>query len=69
MSKIVIHRDGTQELFQTEQIIRAIQDIIDPMKLDDPFVPMFKIIKNVELKLPDQISTHEIDRLLLKAME
>lgn len=69
MSKIVIHRDGKQELFQTEKIIRAIQDIIEPMKLDDPFVPMFKIIKNFEVKLPDQVGTDEIDRLLLKAME
>lgn len=69
MSKIVIHRDGTQELFQTEKIIKAIQDILEPMRLDDPFVPMFKIIKNLELKLPDQVGTDEIDRLLLKAVE
>lgn len=69
MSKIVIHRDGKQEPFQTEKIIKAIQDIIDPMKLDDPYIPMFKIIKNLEVKLPDQVGTDEIDRLLLKAME
>lgn len=69
MSKYITHRDGSQELFQTEKIIKAIQDIIDPMKLDDPFVPMFKIIKNFEMKLPDQVSTSEIDRLLLKSME
>jgi len=69
MSKVVIHRDGKQEPFQTEKIIKAIQDIIDPMKLDDPFVAMFKIIKNFETKLPDQIGTDEIDRSLLKAME
>ncbi len=69
MSKIVIHRDGKQEPFQTEKIIKAIQDIIDPMKLEDPFVAMFKIIKNFEVKLPDTVGTDEIDRLLLKAME
>ncbi|MDP2670810.1 MAG: ribonucleoside-diphosphate reductase subunit alpha [bacterium] len=69
MSKFVTHRDGTQELFQSEKIIKAIQDIIEPMKLDDPFVPMFKIIKNFELKLPDQVSTDEIDHLLLKGIE
>jgi transcriptional regulator NrdR family protein len=69
MSKIVIHRDGKQEPFQTEKIIKAIQDIIDPMKLDDPFVAMFKIIKNFEVKLPDTVGTDEIDRLLLKAIE
>lgn len=69
MSKIVIHRDGKQEPFQTEKIIKAIQDIIEPMKLDDPFVAMFKIIKNFEVKLPDTVGTDEIDRLLLKAIE
>lgn len=69
MSKVIIHRNGMEELFQTEKIIKAIQDIIEPLKLDDPFVSMFKIIKHFELKLPDRISTSEIDRLLLKAME
>lgn len=69
MAKVVIHRDGAQELFQTEKIIQAIQQVIEPLKLSDPFIPMFKIIKNFELKLPDQISTNEIDRLLLKAIE
>lgn len=69
MSKIIVHRNGTEELFQTEKIIKAIQNIIEPLKLDDPFVHMFKIIKHFELKLPDRISTSEIDRLLLKAME
>ncbi len=69
MAKVVIHRDGAQEIFQTEKIIQAIQQVIEPLKLSDPFIPMFKIIKNFELKLPDQISTNEIDRLLLKAIE
>ncbi|USN55321.1 MAG: hypothetical protein H6765_01635 [Candidatus Peribacteria bacterium] len=69
MSKIVIHRDGSQETFQTEQIVKAIQQVIEPLKLSDPFIPMFKIIKNFELKLPDEVTTDEIDRLLLKAIE
>lgn len=69
MAKVVIHRDGIQEIFQTEKIIQAIQQVIDPLKLSDPFIPMFKIIKNFELKLPDQVTTGEIDRLLLKAIE
>lgn len=30
---------------------------------------MFKIIKNFELKLPDQVTTSEIDQLLLKSIE
>ena len=35
----------------------------------DPFMMMFKVIKNFELKLPDQVSTEEIDHLLLKSLE
>ena len=69
MSKIVTHRDGTQEPFMSEKIIKAIQLILEPLQLKDPFIPMFKIIKNFELKLPDQVTTDEIDHLLLKAIE
>jgi ribonucleoside-diphosphate reductase alpha chain len=69
MSNTVIHRDGSLEPFQTEKIIRAIQQIVDGVRLDDPFVAVFKIIKNFELKLPDQIRTEDIDELLLKAIE
>ncbi len=69
MSNTVIHRDGSIEPFQTEKIIRAIQDIVDGVRLDDPFVAVFRIIKNFELKLPDQIRTEDIDELLLKAIE
>jgi len=67
--KTVIHRDGKTEKFQMEQILRAIQTIVDPLQLDDPFVPMFKIIRNFEMKLPDEVTTDQIDRLLLKAIE
>lgn len=35
----------------------------------DPFMMMFKVIKNFELKLPDQVKTEEIDQLLLKSLE
>lgn len=69
MSKIVTHRDGTQEPFTTEKIIRAIQIHLDELQLSDPFVAMFKIIKNFEMKLPDKVTTEEIDSLLLKAIE
>lgn len=69
MTKLVIHRDWTSELFQTEKIIDAIKYLLDGVKIDDPFIVMFKIIKNFELKLPEQISTQEIDQLLLKSIE
>jgi len=69
MSTIVIHRDGSHEHFQTEKLIRAIQSTVEGLRLDDPFVAVFKIIKNFELKLPEQIKTEDIDDLLLKAIE
>ncbi|MFA7285210.1 MAG: ribonucleotide reductase N-terminal alpha domain-containing protein, partial [Candidatus Absconditabacterales bacterium] len=69
MSKTVIHRDGRTELFQTEKIIDAIKYLFEGNRVIDPFMIMFKIIKNFELKLPDQIKTEEIDQLLLKSLE
>lgn len=70
MSTTVIHRDGKVESFQTEKIIEAISSVLNNIPgLNDPFVAMFKIIKNFETKLPEQIKTEEIDNLLLKAIE
>lgn len=69
MSKFVIHRDGSQEKFTTEKIIDAIKYLLEWAQIADPFVAMFKIIKNFELKLPDQVTTAEIDQLLLKSIE
>lgn len=69
MSKYVIHRDGTTELFQTEKIVQQIQAICHGLYVLDPFITIFKIIKNFELKLPEEAQTSEIDGLILKAIE
>jgi ribonucleoside-diphosphate reductase alpha chain len=69
MSKTVVKRDGRVELFKTEEIINAIKFLFEGNKIDDPFMMMFKVIKNFELKLPDQVTTEEIDHLLLKSLE
>ncbi|MEY3197694.1 MAG: hypothetical protein RL023_335, partial [Candidatus Parcubacteria bacterium] len=69
MSKYVTHRDGKKELFKTEEIVKAIQDLLNDITIDDPFIAMFKIIKNFELKMPEEVTTEEIDQLLLKAIE
>lgn len=69
MSKYVIHRDWTTELFQTEKIVKQIQTICEWLHLDDPFIAMFKVIKNFEMKLPEEVQTREIDDLILKAIE
>lgn len=66
----VIHRNGMTEPFKTEKVIGAISTILqESSQLADPFVAMFKIIKNFETKLPEQIKTEEIDNLILKAIE
>ncbi|MBP6911373.1 hypothetical protein KBC03_07425 [Patescibacteria group bacterium] len=69
MAKVVIHRNGQVEPFKTEKVINAIKDVLADIKFDDPFVAMFKIIKNFETKLPDEVKTEEIDNLILKAIE
>jgi ribonucleoside-diphosphate reductase alpha chain len=70
MATTVIHRDGQIENFQTEKIIEAISSVLKNIPgLSDPFVAMFKIIKNFETKLPEQVKTEEIDNLILKAIE
>ena len=55
MAKTVIHRDGRIEPFKTEKIIDAIRYLFEGNKIMDPFMMMFKVIKNFELKLPDQV--------------
>ncbi len=69
MAKVVIHRNGHTEPFKTEKVIDAIKNVLNDLQLDDPFIAMFKIIKNFETKLPDEVKTEEIDSLILKAIE
>lgn len=69
MAKVVIHRNGQIEPFKTEKVINAIKDVLVDIKIDDPFVAMFKIIKNFETRLADEVRTEEIDGLILKAIE
>lgn len=69
MATAVLHRDGTQEMFKTEKLIKAIQNVVEGLQVNDPFIAVFKIIKNVELKLPDKVTTEELDTIVLKAIE
>ena len=69
MSQVVIKRDGSIEPFQTQQIIDAIENLFEGLEVDDKSQMLFKIIKNFETKLPEKVSTQEIDNLLLKAIE
>lgn len=70
MSKIVIHTDGTREPFEINKLIAAITNLVNSVTTgEEAGVAMFRIMKNVELKLPDEVSSQELDTIILKATE
>lgn len=70
MSKIVIHTDGTRENFEINKLIAAITNLVNSVTTgEDAGVALFRIMKNVELKLPDEVSSQELDTIILKATE
>lgn len=69
MKRTVIKRDGSKETFETQKIINAIFEILTGLDVDDDYEIVFKIMKELDLKIPEQVKTEEIDQLLLKAIE
>ena len=70
MSHTVIHVDGTREPFEIAKLIGAITSLVNSLTTgEEAGVAMFKIMKNVELKLPDEVNTQELDQIILKATE
>ena len=69
MLRTVIKRDGSEERFRTQEIINAIFDIIRGMEVEDDYELVFKIIKELDLKVPERVTTEELDILVLKAIE
>ena len=69
MKRTVIKRDGTEEPFQTQQIINAIFEIIEGLEVEDDYELVFLIMKELDLKVPERVTTEELDRLVLKAIE
>ena len=69
MEKSVIKRDGTKERFQTKKIVNAIFSILEGFELNDDYEIVYKILKELELKIPEEITTEELDILVLKAIE
>jgi ribonucleoside-diphosphate reductase alpha chain len=69
MQRTVIKRDGREERFRTQEIINAIFDIIRGMDVEDDYELVFKIIKELDLKVPERVTTEELDVLALKAIE
>jgi len=69
MKRTVIKRDGTEQPFRTQKIINAIFEIIQGLKVEDDYELVFKIMKELDLKVPERVTTEELDRLVLKAIE
>lgn len=69
MQRTVITRDGSEERFRTQEIINAIFGIIKGMDVEDDYELVFKIIKELDLKVPERVTTEELDVLVLKAIE
>lgn len=69
MQRTVIKRDGTKQDFCTQKIINAIFKIIQGLKVEDDYELVFLIMKELDLKVPEKVTTEELDRLVLKAIE
>jgi len=69
MQRTVIKRDGSQEKFETRKIINAIFEILTGLDIEDDYEIVFRIMKELDLKVPERVKTEELDRLLLKAIE
>jgi ribonucleoside-diphosphate reductase alpha chain len=69
MERTVVKRDRNVERFRTQKIINAIFEIIKGMDVEDDYELVFKIIKELDLKVPERVTTEELDVLVLKAIE
>ncbi|SNZ09975.1 ribonucleoside-diphosphate reductase class II [Persephonella hydrogeniphila] len=69
MQRTVVKRDGTEEKFQMKKLINAIFALFEGMDLPDDWEIAFKIAKELDLKIPERVTTHELDTLVLKAIE
>src|SRR5699024_5494303 len=69
MQRAVIKRDGKEQPFRTQKIINAIFEIIQGLDVEDDYELVFLIMKELDLKVPERVTTEELDRLVLKAIE
>lgn len=69
IERIVIKRDGNIEKFQMKKLIDAIFSLLDGLDLPDDYEIVFKVAKELDLKIPEKITTEELDYLVLKAIE
>lgn len=69
VERVVVKRDGSVEKFQMKKLIDAIFALLDGLDLPDDYEIVFKIAKELDLKIPERVTTEELDYLVLKAIE
>lgn len=69
IQRVVIKRDGTQEKFQMKKLVDAIFALLEGLDLPDDYEIVFKVAKELDLKIPEKVTTEELDYLVLKAIE
>lgn len=69
MKRIVIKRNGQEEPFKTQKIINAIFTIIGGLPVEDDYEIVYQVMRELELKVPERVTTEELDYLVLKAIE
>ncbi len=69
MERIVVKREGVEEKFQTRKIVNAIFWLLEDMDIQDDYGIVYKVLKELDLKVPERVTTEELDYLVLKAIE
>ena len=69
MERTVVKRDGVEEKFQTRKIVNAIFWLLEGLDIQDDYDIVYKILKELDLKVPERVTTEELDYLVLKAIE
>src|SRR5690625_2503086 len=69
MQRTVIKKESSKEKFITQKIINDIFEILVGLDVEDDYEIVFRIMKELDLKIPKEVKIEEIDQLLLKAIE
>lgn len=69
IERVVVKRDGSVEKFQMKKLVDAIFALLEGLDLPDDYEIVFKVAKELDLKIPERTTTEDLDYLVLKAIE